>query len=478
MTKSLYWHDYETFGLDPQRDRAAQFAGLRTDIDLNIIADPCVIYCKPTHDYLPSPESCLITGITPQQALEEGVCEAEFITKIHQQLVQAHNTCVVGYNNLRFDDEVTRNLLYRNFFDPYAREWKNGNSRWDIIDLARTTRTLRPDGISWPNHDDGNPSFKLEQIAQQNNIKHENAHCALDDVYATLEVARLIKHTQPKLYQFLFNHRGKHKALDLLQISSFEPVVHVSGKYCADKGNLAVVVPICRHPTNNNGVLVYDLSVNPKPMLTLEVAQIQQRIFTKKDDLPDNVERIPLKTVHINKCPVLAPISVLRKQDLERLQLDLKLCRAHLKVIAKAKYLQNKVASVFASPHYENSDDPDLMLYSGGFFNDSDRTKMDYIRTLRGDELTHYADNFCDPRLVEMLFRYRGRNYPTTLNQCEQQRWLHYRHQRFNQLDKNGKSMQDNFYQQLEALKQDATLDQQIIADLVAYADQIISKSK
>ena len=204
MAESLYWHDYETFGINPQSDRAAQFAGLRTDIDLNIIDEPFIIYCQPADDYLPEPEACLITGITPQQALEKGVCEAEFITRIHQQLAQAH-TCTVGYNSLRFDDEVTRNLLYRNFFDAYAREWKNDNSRWDIIDMARAARALRPEGINWPNHEDGKPSFRLEDITRENNIEHSGAHDAMADVYATIAVAKLIKQAQPKLYNFLFN---------------------------------------------------------------------------------------------------------------------------------------------------------------------------------------------------------------------------------------------------------------------------------
>jgi len=111
---SFYWHDYETFGVDPQRDRAVQFAGIRTDFDFNIIGEPLVIYCKPADDTLPQPEACCVTGITPQLAAEKGKPEAEFIALIHEQMAQA-DTCTLGYNNLRFDDEVTRNLLYLTF---------------------------------------------------------------------------------------------------------------------------------------------------------------------------------------------------------------------------------------------------------------------------------------------------------------------------------------------------------------------------
>ncbi len=305
--QTFYWHDYETFGIDPQRDRAVQFAGLRTDADFNVIEDPLVIYCKPAPDCLPHPDACLITGITPQLAEQKGVCEAEFIGQIHQQLAQP-NTCTLGYNNLRFDDEVTRNCLYRNFYDPYAREWQNGNSRWDIIDVVRAARALRPEGIKWPVNEDGRPSLRLDQLTIANGITHESAHDALSDVYATIGMAKLVMQAQPKLFQFLLQYRGKAKVLELLQLGSFKPVVHISGKYTTVKNCLAIVLPICKHPTNNNGIIVYDLSIDPEPLLTLSIEDIQQRLFIATDDLPEGVTRIPLKTVHINKCPVLAPV--------------------------------------------------------------------------------------------------------------------------------------------------------------------------
>lgn len=474
MTATLYWHDYETFGLDPQRDRAAQFAGIRTDFDLNPIGEPLVVYCKLASDYLPQPEACLLTGITPQIVQQKGLCEAEFIARIHQQLIQA-NTCTVGYNNIRFDDEFTRNLLYRNFYNPYARERQSGNSRWDIIDLIRAACSLRPDGINWPLNEQGQPSFRLDQITIANGIEHGAAHDALADMTATIALAKLIKKAQPKLYQFVFNNRGKDQARKLLQLHSTQAVVHISGRYRVGKGNLAVVLPVCQHPNNNNGILVYDLSVNPEPMLSLSVEQIQQRIFTPVADLPEGVERIPLKTVHINKCPLLVPLSVLRHQDIQRLDLDLGQCQRHLGMISKENTLAQKLAEVFSKPYDNKVDDPDLMIYSGGFFNDSDRAEMNRIRQLSSKKLGHYGSNFDDSRLPEMLFRYRARNFPESLNEQEQQRWLVHRQKVFNQLNNKGQSVQAEYYQKLQTLKQDENLNQQIISDLVLYAQQLMT---
>ncbi|MDD5631157.1 MAG: exodeoxyribonuclease I, partial [Methylococcales bacterium] len=398
-TQTFYWHDYETFGTDPQRDRPVQFAGVRTDVDFNVIDEPLVVYCKPAADCLPNPDSCLITGITPQLAEQKGVCEAEFISQIHQQFAQP-NTCTLGYNNLRFDDEVTRNCLYRNFYDPYAREWQNGNSRWDIIDVVRAARALRPEGIQWPVNEEGRPSLRLDQLTIANGIAHEAAHDALSDVYATIGIARLVRQAQPKLYQFLFEHRVKAKVLELLQLGSFKPVVHISGKYAADKNCLAIVLPVCKHPANTNGIIVYDLSIDPEPMLFLSTEDIQQRLFIATDDLPEGVARIPLKTVHINKCPVLAPVSVIKSADAERLTIDLDLCQSNIDKIKAVEGLTEKLSAVFSGHAYsEQGSDPDLSIYSGGFFSDGDKQIMAKIRASSPEQLAKSEFKFNDFRL-------------------------------------------------------------------------------
>ncbi|PPK68191.1 exodeoxyribonuclease I subunit C [Methylobacter tundripaludum] len=475
-TQTFYWHDYETFGTDPRRDRPVQFAGIRTDFDFNIVDDPLVVYCKPAADCLPHPEACLITGITPQLAEQKGVCEAEFIRLIHQQLAQP-NTCTLGYNSLRFDDEVTRNCLYRNFYDPYAREWQNGNSRWDLIDVVRAARALRPEGVVWPVNEQGGPSFRLDQLTQANNITHEAAHDALSDVYATIAIAKLVKQAQPKLYQFLLQHRIKAEALNLLQFGSFKPVVHVSGKYPASKHCLAIVLPVCKHPANTNGVIVYDLSIDPGPMLELSVGEIQQRIFTATADLPEDVARIPLKTVHINKCPVLAPVSVIRPEDAQRLEVDLALCYANIDKIKAAIGLADKVAAVFSGQNYaEQGSDPDLEIYSGGFFSESDKGQMFKIRNMQPRQLADSTFKFIDSRLPEMLFRYRARNYPETLRADELQNWNAFCVSRLSRRQTGSGIVLDDYFSRLDELRRDENVNREIINALEDYAFEKMRK--
>jgi exodeoxyribonuclease-1 len=469
-TQSFYWHDYETFGIDPRRDRPVQFAGLRTDADFNVIDDPLVIYCKPAADYLPNPDSCLITGITPQMAEQKGICEAEFIGRIYQQLAQP-NTCTLGYNNLRFDDEVTRNCLYRNFYDPYAREWQNGNSRWDIIDVVRAARALRPEGIQWPVNEEGRPSLRLDQLTIANGIVHEAAHDALSDVHATIGIARLVRQAQPKLFQFLLEHRGKAKVLELLQLGSFKPIVHISGKYAAVKNCLAIVLPVCKHPTNTNGIIVYDLSADPEPLLSLSIEDIQKRLFTAADELPEGVTRIPLKTVHINKCPVLAPVSVIKPDDAQRLAIDLVLCQNNIDKIKSAKGVAEKLATVFSGHADTGQDsDPDLAIYSGGFFSEADRQKMVKIRVTSPEQLAKSKFSFTDPRLPEMLFRYRARNYPETLSADEQLKWNEFCKNRLTGRQAGAGITLDAYFARLQELRINKNINTDIINALDAYA--------
>lgn len=421
---SIYWHDYETFGADPRRDRPCQFAGVRTDLELNIIDDPMVIYCRPAPDFLPDPESCRITGITPQLAQEKGISELDFCARILKQFQQP-NTCVAGYNSIRFDDEVTRHLLYRCLHDPYEREYKNGNSRWDIIDMVRLAHAVRPEGIRWPVREDGFTSFRLEDLTRENGIAHEGAHDAMSDVLATIELARLVRRSQPRLYDFLFQRRGKHQVRSMLDPEAREPVLHVSAMYPASRGRLAVVIPLLQLAHNANEIVVYDLGEDPQEWLDLSADEIRERLYTPVNDLPEGSRRIGLKTIHINKCPAVAPLSVLDDSACQRWGIDLQRCRDNLLILESAVDLVEKLAAVFtpAPPSDSAQQDPEMMLYSGGFFSDQDKFRMAQLHTMTPAELTGAQPEFDDPRLPEMLFRLRARNFPDTLSEEERMKW-------------------------------------------------------
>lgn len=428
---TFFFHDYETWGASPKKDRPAQFAGIRTDMDFNIIGEPVVEYCQLAPDYLPHPEACLITGITPQTAMRKGLIEAEFVAKIHHEFSQA-NTCVVGYNSVRFDDEVSRYSFYRNFYDPYAREWQNGNSRWDIIDMVRACYALRPEGIEWPIHEDGKPSFRLEDLTKANGLQHEKAHDALSDVYATIAMAKLIKQQQPKLFEFLFQHRQKKAVANLVDVYYITPLVHVSSKISALQGCTTWVAPIAYHPTNSNAVIVINLQSDIAPLFSLTATEIAQRLYTKTSDLADGEQRIGLKLLHLNKCPVVAPAKTLLPENAERLGINREQCLANLQLIKQHPELRDKLVEVFKQDADLPADsNPDYMLYQS-FPSSGDKQKCEIVRQTPPEQLAHLALSFDDPKYQQLLFRYRARNWPQTLTADELAKWRTYcqrRHQ-------------------------------------------------
>lgn len=420
MTASIFWYDYETTGIDPRRDRPLQVAGIRTDEALNEIEAPLNFYCRPSDDILPHPAACLITGITPQRLEEQGLGEAEFMTRLHAELSRP-GTCVAGYNTLRFDDEVTRYSLYRNFFDPYAREWQGGNSRWDLIDLVRTAYALRPEGIQWPLNDEGVVTLKLERLTEANGLEHGQAHDALSDVRATIAMARLLRQRQPKLYDFLYRLRGKHAVLDQVQL--LKPLVHVSGRFSAARSFLSLVLPLAWHPRNRNALIVCDLGLDPAPLLELDAEALRQRLYTRREELGEGELPVPLKLVHVNRCPVLAPLAVLREQDQARLGIDLAAWKARAQVLVEGKpQWQDKLAAIYEQENFPGVEDPEQQLYDG-FIGDRDRRLCEQVRQADPVRLGREQWPFDDPRLVELLFRYRARNFPETLSTAEQEQW-------------------------------------------------------
>ena len=475
MQQTIYWHDYETWGVNPQKDYPCQFAGIRTDLELNIIDKPLMIYSQIPNDYIPQPQACLVTGITPQLTLRDGLTEAQFIAKIHQQFSQA-NTCVAGYNSLRFDDEVTRYALYRNFYDPYAREWQNGNSRWDIIDLARACYALRPEGIEWPVNDEGIPSFKLQELTSANGLEHHAAHDAMSDVYATIALAKLIKEKQSKLYQFAFENRSKSKVAALIDCENLTPLVHISSKLPAKYGCCTWIVPIAYHPTNKNAVIVLNLALDPRPLEQMSVEEIKQKMYQPNSMLAENEQRLPIKLIHLNKCPFIAPAKTLSEDNASRLAIDRTDCLNNLQWLKTQPSLSQKLQAVFSEEFNREISDPEHALYSGGFFSDHDKGLITKVNQAEESELIELTLPFNDPRLSTLLFRYRARNYPQTLSHSEVVKWQQHRQFRLMDGQSTASIKLADYYLQLEQLSQEHANNPEklaIITALYKYAQNL-----
>lgn len=422
---TFYWHDYETFGRSARFDRPSQFAGIRTDADLNEVGDPLMVYCQPGPDLLPEPEAVLLTGILPQTCAEQGLLEPAFAAAIERELATP-GTVGLGYNTLRFDDEFTRFLLWRNLYEPYAREWQNGCGRWDLLDLVRACYALRPEGLEWPLGADGRRSFKLELLSQANGLLHEAAHDALSDVRATIALARLIKSRQPRLWDFAFKLHKKDAVWAEIG-SQPRPLLHVSGMYGVDRGCLALVWPLGMHPRNKNELIVWDLSADPTELFDLRPEAMRERMFTPADRLPEGVSRLPIKTLHANKSPfVCSSLQTLRPARAAELGLDVEACLRNAALLeGRTGSLAGLWPEVFQPPEPQELE-PTADLY-GGFVGDADRRLLLQARQLSPADLAARVREgrmvFSDPRLDGLLWQYRARHQADFLSDEEKARW-------------------------------------------------------
>ncbi len=451
MTPTFLWYDLETFGRDPRRARIAQFAAIRTDAQLQAVDEPISLFCQPADDLLPSPTACVLTGITPQRAEREGLVEAEFAARMHEELSRP-GTCAVGYNSLRFDDEFVRFTLYRNFFDPYEREWRNGNSRWDLLDLARLAYALRPDGIEWPQREEGGVSFRLQDLASANGLVHTRAHDALSDVEATLALARRIRDAQPKLFEYYLGLRNKQRAASLFDYAGMTPVLHVSGRYPAARRCAALVLPIAPHPTIANRVLVCDLDPDPTPLLELDPDDIAAHLYTPAADLPEGEVRVALKEVHLNRSPALIELRHLTQDDIARLELDLPRCLMHAERLRASDGLAEKVRQVYRQRGARDPADADQALYDG-FPEDRDRARFIEVRRATPELLARNRIEFKQSRFDELLFRYRARNWPQTLDVVEAERWREYCVQRLQSDTGLSEYTYDSYFSEIDDLR-------------------------
>lgn len=466
---TFFWHDYETFGRDPRRDRPAQFAGIRTDAELNELEPPVGLYCQPAPDFLPDPESCLLTGIVPQRCLAEGVPEHAFACAIESELARP-GTIGVGYNSIRFDDEVTRFLFWRNLIEPYGREYSNGCSRWDLLDVARAAWALRPDGVIWPEVD-GRPSFRLEHLSAANGLAHESAHDALSDVRATIGLARLIRDAQPRLWDFCLKLR--HKEAVRQEIGHGQPFVHLSGRYPVERGCLAVVWPLAVHPVNRNELIVWDLAQDPTALLSLDAQDVRQRLFTRREDMPEGMERLPIKSVHLNKSPIVFGQLKALGPAAQRWQLDVDQALRHAdKAAALGGRLDGLWPEVYARDDGGKARDVDEDLY-GGFLGAADRRLLERLRALGGQALAERRPAFDDARLGELLLRYRARNFPDSLDETERQHWHRHRVDRLHH-GQAGALTLAAFAERIDTLIEDADeRGQSILEALVDYAESV-----
>lgn len=426
MSESFLFYDLETSGLNARNDRIMQFAGIRTDSSLKQIGETVNILVRLNEDVLPSPEAIMVTGITPQQTVDEGYTEAEFARVLTDEIFTP-DTIAVGFNNIRFDDEFVRHLFWRNFFDPYEWSWKEGRSRWDLLDVVRMTRALRPEGIKWPVDEKGVATNRLELISKVNGLDHFKAHDALSDVEALIAVTKLIRDKQPQLYEYLLKIRDKNEVKKLVNLDYKQPFVYVSGRFDAEFNKATVAFPLTSG--KNGNVVIYDLRYDPTPFINLSTNELAAKLYAKWEDRQaDDFVKLPVKELQYNRAPAVAPMGVLAQgEGWNKIKLDEAAIEKHKTILLSAPDFAENIRSVFENrEEFKKSTDPEAQLYDG-FVSDGDRMRIETVRNSKQNELADFHPNFNDERLDPLLLHYKARNFPKSLSEEEAIIWEKWR---------------------------------------------------
>ena len=480
--KTFFFYDLETSGFSPQNDRIMQFAGQRTDESLNRIGEPINILVRLNDDVLPSPSALMVTKISPQKTVEEGYTEAEFSKMLVEEYFTP-DTVIVGYNNVRFDDVHIQHLLWRNFYPPYDWQWKDGRSRWDLLDVVRMIRALRPEGINWPfiiNEETGEKfaANKLELLTKENGILHENAHDAMSDVDGLIDVARLLKEKQPQIFEYLFKIRSKNEVQKLVNLENPKPFVYTSGRFKVEFEKTTVAFPIA--PAKNQNVIVWDLRFSPEKFIDWSEDQILENITADFETRSsDDFEPIAAKILQYNKCPAVAPMGVLTEENQQRLKIDLAEIQKNLDILRKNPHFAENLRSaferrseVFQDKNNAEKPAPEARLFEG-FVSRSDDIKIEAVRNSTDRELADFHPDFADERLTGLLLHYKARSFPKSLSSQEKELWEEYR-------VKNLQKMIPNFMKEFQEIANNQNLNSQeeyILEEIKLWLENILPEN-
>ena len=495
--------DYETFNRNPKGGRASQFASLRTDYYLNI--DPASaqnIFCEQNYDNVPSPQAALITKITPQKILKikTGAIklppssfpffpnvynEYWFTYHINKEMSKPF-TCTLGYNSFKFDDEFTRNLLYRNLFDPYEREWKNHNSRYDVYYLVLATYVLKPHLLNFPPaidkvtkeqlvHSKTNlplPSFRLEELSVANGIHHINAHDAFSDVEATIGIMKKIKDGDASFFEEMFRFRKKNEVDMWLSRNQNQPFIHISQFYGKENYCLGVLFQIM---TVNSEVLCLNLAHDISPLILLEGEDLANYLFPpKKGNLPSPKHTVKFR---FNQCPILANLKEYW-HIFSDLEIDTTSFRQNLNLIKdNFELLKLKLRPLYFK-EFATSNlnlDSDLGIYSGFFSNDeTNQAKVVHFQ-IEGNKLADFDYSRFSPRLKEMFFKIKARNFPYTLSPSEKNQWILYSKSRVLDPVIGAELTLDQFYKEVEDIRNSSLSkeDERVLKDIEDYVSAL-----
>lgn len=427
----ILWYDYETSGRDPAADRVIQMGWQLTDPAMEPLSDPDAQLVRLPDDVLPSPGALLVHQIAPEVHQRDGITEAELAVKLDQLI--APKTLVGGYNSRRFDDRFTQHIFYRCLFDPYRWQFSDGRGRFDLYPVVLVFYVMAPEAIHWPEDADGRPRFKLDRIGPLNqlDVGIQRAHDAGSDVMMTARLARTLALHYPDLFADCLRMIDKHHVTDVIRGSGrTEGLLEVTAFGGWESGYTRDLWIPFRVSERSNDYVAFDLNHDPESVL----AGLQE--LTEKPleatELSRALRALGVHTIRTNSQPMLFRRDLLDAEVTRRLsefgrdvdqQNSHRDLWHHIQESPAFKQLYQLVISLIAPSDEPTADDVDLMLYGGAFLSDHDKALLADCPRLDAEKLKSYTPAFEDARYPELVFRYRARNFPGSLNPGEWRRW-------------------------------------------------------
>ncbi len=344
---NLVFYDFETCSSNVSYGQIIQAAAVLVNDKFQEL-DRFEARCKLSPGVVPEAMALLVNKTTPKMLKETNLSHYQMVRQMVNKFKQWKNSIFIGYNSINFDEEFLRRTLWKNLEYPYLTN-TNGSERGDLFSLARACHLYYPDCIKTPISDKNNPVFKLEKLAPMNNIQHDEAHSAMGDVLATIEIAKLLNKKAPNVWKAGLMTTNKDKTFQLIKDEQL---------FCTDFFYYGKSVPfvltfVCQHPQWGYP-MCFDLKADPNYYFDLS-----------KQELKKELDKKPkvIRTIKHKKHPVIMNPSYGVNFDNYK-QLGIKKLEERAQLIRKNKDFAKKIARLLDEDASERKDlDSQLDVY-------------------------------------------------------------------------------------------------------------------
>lgn len=405
--------DLETTGTSPAFDHPLQFAAILTDAEFREI-ERVNLRCRLAPHIIPSPQALAVTGVRPHQLVDHDLPSLFEFAQALTALVSRWSPAIwTGFNSIRFDEEMLRQMFYQNLQPEIFATQFNGNTRFDIMTAVFAVFQRRPDLLEWPVDETGRVRFKLDRLAPENGFEGHNAHDALGDVEATIHLARLITERAPDLWQQLLANRDKSYVQ--AQLDEFEPVELI--ERFGGGPPKAIMGCLCGYAVKNqNQAYLFDLdALDPQELITVSAADLMAAM---------DAEPRPLRSISINKVPMLLPPATVTDEQRRRAQ-----------ALAEAPELRQRLIAAMAARYPADPDTAPQYVEQqifNGFYSWNDKARLKEFQGADWPRRQEIVATFEDARLRQLGARLVAFHSPNLLSDSDRRRYIAWRRERWN----------------------------------------------